>query len=83
MRPLGKRCGSAPATCEYCQLTEEYSVIPFEMDHIIARHHEGTTAASNLALACFYGATGQGAAQLVKLTSCYANRKLFCPRHLG
>ncbi len=27
--------------------------IPFEIDHVIARKHEGQTVASNLALSCF------------------------------
>jgi HNH endonuclease len=27
--------------------------LPFEVDHIIAEHHEGRTLASNLCLACF------------------------------
>src|SRR5262245_16046048 len=45
-----QRAGSC---CEYCQLAQECSSIPFEIDHIIARQHGGKTVASNLALACF------------------------------
>jgi hypothetical protein len=28
--------------------------VPFEVDHVIARKHDGRTVASNLALACWY-----------------------------
>ena len=44
----------ARATCEYCQLPQSLSPIPFEIDHIIARKHGGATDSANLALACFY-----------------------------
>jgi len=41
-------------TCEYCQLRQAVSSVPFEIDHIVARKHGGRTTANNLALACFY-----------------------------
>ena len=44
----------ATAACEYCQLPQSLSSIPFEIDPIIARKHGGHTAADNLALSCFY-----------------------------
>jgi hypothetical protein len=44
----------AKGACEYCQLPHGLSVIPFEIDHIIASKHRGLTTAGNLALACFY-----------------------------
>lgn len=40
-------------TCEYCRMPREYDDLPFEVDHIIARQHEGPTRPRNLALACF------------------------------
>jgi hypothetical protein len=40
--------------CEYCQLAQADSTLPFEVDHVIARKHGGPTAAGNLALSCFY-----------------------------
>ena len=40
--------------CEYCQLPQLYSSIPFEIDHVIARKHGGATTRENLALSCFY-----------------------------
>lgn len=44
----------AHSRCEYCQIPQAYDDAPFEIDHIIARKHGGPTAASNLALSCFY-----------------------------
>ena len=43
----------ANGRCEYCQLSQEQSDIAFEVDHIIARKHQGPTSAGNLALSCF------------------------------
>jgi len=43
----------AGGCCEYCRAPEEFSSMPFQLDHIIAEQHGGPTAASNLALACF------------------------------
>jgi hypothetical protein len=40
--------------CEYCHMPAEFSFLPFEMDHIVARQHGGRTISSNLALACAY-----------------------------
>jgi putative hemolysin len=40
--------------CEYCRLPEGESLVPFEIEHIIARKHRGRTVASNLAWACVY-----------------------------
>jgi hypothetical protein len=40
--------------CEYCQLHQNYSRLPFEVDHITARQHGGPKVANNLALTCFY-----------------------------
>ena len=43
----------AGGRCEYCQLSQDDLDLPFEIDHIIAEHHEGPTRASNLCLSCF------------------------------
>jgi hypothetical protein len=40
--------------CEYCQMPQAFSILPFEIDHIIAVKHHGKTIASNLALTCAY-----------------------------
>jgi hypothetical protein len=50
----------ARARCEYCQLPQALSRIPFEIDHIIALKHGGLSIASNLALACYYCNTYKG-----------------------
>lgn len=39
--------------CEYCQMPQELDELPFQIDHIIALKHSGSTTARNLALACF------------------------------
>ena len=44
----------AGGRCEYCHLPEAGSDIPFEIDHIVSRKHQGRTVAGNLALACWY-----------------------------
>jgi hypothetical protein len=46
--------------CEYCQLPQAFSVLPFEIDHIIARQHRGKTVASNLAWTCAYDNSFKG-----------------------
>jgi hypothetical protein len=43
----------AQRTCEYCRMPQEHDELPFEIEHIIAKQHGGTTVLSNLALACF------------------------------
>jgi hypothetical protein len=40
--------------CEYCRLPQAASGVPFEIDHILARHHKGRSVARNLAVACIY-----------------------------
>ena len=42
----------ARACCEYCRMPQEHDMAPFEIDHIIARKHEGPTSLRNLALSC-------------------------------
>ena len=44
----------ASGRCEYCQLPEAYSVLPFQIDHVIARKHGGGSQPENLAYACLY-----------------------------
>jgi hypothetical protein len=46
--------------CEYCQLPQEASSIPFEVDHIIAQKHRGKSDSTNLALACFFCNSAKG-----------------------
>ena len=59
--PLERRVRErARGRCEYCQLPEAFSTLPFQVDHIIARKHGGATEPGNLALACFYCNTHKG-----------------------
>ena len=39
--------------CEYRQVAQEHDLLPFEIDHVIAKKHRGPTRANNLCLACF------------------------------
>lgn len=38
--------------CEYCKMPQEYSLFPFQIDHIVSLKHDGKTISDNLALAC-------------------------------
>ena len=44
--------GRARHKCEYCRLPEWTSLLPHQIDHVIARKHGGKTEISNLTLAC-------------------------------
>jgi glutaredoxin len=44
----------AKEKCEYCLFPQSAALFSFEMEHIIAEKHRGTTEAENLALACPY-----------------------------
>jgi hypothetical protein len=70
----------AGGRCEYCRLPQPASGIAFQIDHVIARHHRGHTAAINLALACVYcnGYKGPNISGLDPLTGKLT--RLFNPR---
>lgn len=38
--------------CEYCRISERFTLAEHEIDHIIALKHGGETVAGNLALCC-------------------------------
>jgi hypothetical protein len=40
--------------CEYCHFPAAAALAPFQIDHIIARQHGGSTELDNLALACIH-----------------------------
>lgn len=44
----------AGGRCEYCHFPLEHASLPFEVEHVIPRKHEGATESENLAFACFY-----------------------------
>ena len=54
----------AKGCCEYCQLPQEYSILPHETDHIRAKKHHGAHNLENTCLACAHcnGAKGSNAA---------------------
>jgi hypothetical protein len=39
--------------CEYCRVSQSSDQLPFQVDHIIAQVHHGTTVLENLAWSCF------------------------------
>ena len=43
----------AEEKCEYCLSPQLFSSYSYEIDHIIAEKHGGSTSSENLALACF------------------------------
>ena len=43
----------AGGQCEYCRIPQEATpLIPFHVEHIVARQHAGSDSPNNLALAC-------------------------------
>ena len=42
----------AASLCEYCLISERFTLAEHEIDHVIAVKHGGKTAAENLALCC-------------------------------
>jgi hypothetical protein len=40
-------------TCEYCRMPQACDVLRFQIDHIVARKHGGSTSLKNLAIACY------------------------------
>src|SRR5260370_37430259 len=42
----------AAGRCEYCLVPEKLTLVPHEVDHIIATKHGGGIASGNLALCC-------------------------------
>lgn len=43
----------ANGVCEYCLLPQQFDLLTFQIDHIIARKHHGTDDPDNLAFTCF------------------------------
>jgi len=42
----------AAGLCEYCRISERFTLAEHEIDHVIAVKHGGQTSAENLALCC-------------------------------
>ncbi|MBI3409117.1 MAG: HNH endonuclease [Planctomycetes bacterium] len=66
--------------CEYCRIPQQLYPAPFEIDHIIAKQHDGPTRANNLALSCLHcnGHKGPNIAGLDPVTKRLV--RLFNPR---
>ncbi len=43
----------AGGCCEYCRMSGDDRLIPFEIDHVVSEKHRGTTDFDNLCLACY------------------------------
>jgi hypothetical protein len=42
----------ASGCCEYCRISAEFFLLPFQVEHIIAKKHHGSDDDANLAYAC-------------------------------
>jgi hypothetical protein len=42
----------AGGCCEYCLISQQDKIIPFEIDHIISEKHRGQSILENLCLSC-------------------------------
>lgn len=47
--------------CEYCHFPERLTGLNFQIDHVIAEKHGGSTDGENLALSCIYCNSYKGA----------------------
>ena len=43
----------AERRCEYCRLPEAGHELPFQIEHIIAKKHQGDDSSDNLAFSCY------------------------------
>ncbi len=46
--------GASEIADEYCQLHQDLEPLPFHIEHIIPKQHDGKDASDNLALACHH-----------------------------
>jgi hypothetical protein len=42
------------AICDYCRMPQLYDLLPFQIDHVIAKKHRGGNELQNLAIACLH-----------------------------
>lgn len=56
-KKVWKRAGGK---CEYCQLPEEDSVLPHELDHIRAKKHRGPKTLQNTCVSCAHCNVAKG-----------------------
>jgi 5-methylcytosine-specific restriction endonuclease McrA len=78
----------ADGACEYCLIAQAHYPAPFEIDHIIARQHNGPTISSNLCLSCLHCNSHKGPnlsgldSRTGKLTPLFNPRRNKWTRHL-
>jgi hypothetical protein len=66
--------------CEYCKLPDSLAFADFEIDHVIARAHGGSSAIGNLAWSCLLCNMNEGP-NLASIDNATGNvSKLFHPR---
>jgi hypothetical protein len=46
--------------CEYCQLAQEYCVLPHQIDHVRAKKHRGPNTLANVCFACAHCNAAKG-----------------------
>ena len=70
----------ARRTCEYCHMPQEFYRPSFQVDHILAKQHGGTTVSLNLALACYHCNLHKGSNIAGVDSTSGKLRRLFHPR---
>ncbi len=68
--------------CEYCRIHQDYDDATFEIDHVIARKHEGQSVPSNLALSCLHCNSYKGSDIASRTSSHRKLTPLFHPRRM-
>lgn len=66
--------------CEYCQLPESWTSLPFQLDHVIAEKHAGETTLDHLAYACLHCNSFKGPNLAGRDTKTAEIVRLFDPR---
>ena len=66
--------------CEYCLMPEEFSFLPFHIDHIVSQKHGGGNEIENLAYACPHCNQNKGSDLTTFLENYQDLERLFNPR---
>lgn len=78
------RAGNA---CEYCLMPQAFYPTVYQIDHVIARQHDGPTVSRNLALSCLHCNSHKGPniagrdKRTKRLTPIFNPRRHHWPRH--
>jgi hypothetical protein len=72
--------GRAGERCEYCKTPERLAGYPFEVEHVVPTARGGTSAVTNLALACGFCNKAKGTKQRARDPETGALVPLFNPR---